>query len=133
TSARSYLGVPILVGDEAIGVVSVQSIDEEGRFGEADARLLSTIASNVGTAIQNAQLYRESQRRALETAELAQVGREISATLDLDGLLERITLRAKDLLEVRTSGVFLADADGQVFQALSVIGENAEEIGRAHV
>jgi len=128
TVAKSYLGVPMLVGDRAIGVVSVQSIDEEGRFGEADARLLSTIASNVGTAIQNAQLYRESQRRALETAELAQVGREISATLDLDGLLERITLRAKDLLEVRTSGVFLADADGQVFQALSVIGENAEEL-----
>src|SRR6185295_14195290 len=128
TVAKSYLGVPIVVRDESIGVVSVQSIDEEGRFGEADTRLLSTIASNVGTAIRNAQLYRESQRRALETAELAEVGREISATLDLDGLLERITLRAKDLLEVRTSGVFLADADGQVFRALSVIGENAEEL-----
>ena len=128
TVAKSYLGVPILVGDEAIGVVSVQSIDEEGRFGEADTRLLSTIASNVGTAIRNAQLYRESQRRALETAELAQVGREISATLDLDGLLERIAVRAKDLLEVRTSGVFLADAEGQTFHAISVIGENAEEL-----
>ena len=56
--------MPILVGDEAIGAISVQSIDEEGRFGEADVRLLSTIASNIGAAIQNAQLYRESQRRA---------------------------------------------------------------------
>ncbi len=128
TSARSYLGVPILVGDEAIGAVSVQSIEEEGRFGDADTRLLSTIASNVGTAIRNAQLYRESQRRALETAELAEVGREISATLDLEGLLERITARAKELLEVRTSGVFLADPDGQTFRAISVIGANAEEL-----
>jgi len=128
TVAKSYLGVPILVGDEAIGVVSIQSIDEEGRFGDADARLLSTIASNVGTAIRNAQLYRESQRRALETAELAEVGREISATLDLEGLLERITVRAKELLEVRTSGVFLADPDGQTFRAISVVGENAEEL-----
>src|SRR5204862_7629573 len=107
TVAKSYLGVPIVVGDDAIGVVSVQSIDEEGRFGDADIRLLSTIASNVGSAIRNAQLYRESQRRALETAELAEVGREISATLDLDGLLTRITARARELLEVETSGVFL--------------------------
>jgi signal transduction histidine kinase/DNA-binding response OmpR family regulator len=128
TNAKSYLGVPILVGDEAIGVVSVQSIDEEGRFGEADTRLLSTIASNVGTAIRNAQLYRESQRRARETAELAEVGREISATLDLDGLLERIASRARDLLEVRTSGVFLADPDGKVFRAIAVIGDNAAEL-----
>jgi signal transduction histidine kinase len=118
----------MLVGDRAIGVVSVQSIDEEGRFGEADTRLLSTIASNVGTAIRNAQLYRESQRRAMETAELAEVGREISATLDLEGLLERITVRARELLEVRTSGVFLAEPDGQVFQAISVVGDNAEEL-----
>jgi GAF domain-containing protein/CheY-like chemotaxis protein len=128
TVAKSYLGVPIVVGDEAIGVVSVQSIDEEGRFGEAETRLLSTIASNVGTAIRNAQLYRESQRRALETAELAEVGREISATLDLDGLLGRITERAKELLEVATCGVFLADPDGQTFRAISVVGRNADEL-----
>ena len=128
TSVKSYLGVPILVGDDAIGAVSVQSIAEEGRFGESDARLLTTIASNVGTAIRNAQLYRESQRRALETAELAEVGREISATLDLGGLLERITARAKELLEVETSGVFLAEPGGQSFRALSVVGVNAEQL-----
>ena len=128
TSVKSYLGVPILIGDEAIGAVSVQSIDEEGRFGESESRLLSTIASNVGTAIRNAQLYRESQRRARETAELAEVGREISATLDLDGLLERITARAQELLEVETSGVFLAEPDGKTFRAISVVGVNAEEL-----
>ena len=128
TAVRSYLGVPILVGDEAIGAVSVQSIDEAGRFGAADTRLLSTIASNVGTAIRNAQLYREAQRRAKEMAELAEVGREISATLDSEGLLQRIAERARDLLAVRTSGVFLAEPDGQTFRAITVLGANAEEL-----
>ena len=74
--------------------------------------------SNVGTAIRNAQLYREAQRRATEMAELAEVGREISATLDLDGLLERIAERAQELLEVDTSAVFLAEPDGQAFRAI---------------
>jgi PAS domain S-box-containing protein len=63
TSVRSYLGVPILVADSAIGVISVQSIDEEGRFGEADSRLLATIAANVGVAIQNARLFSEVERQ----------------------------------------------------------------------
>ncbi len=128
TSARSYLGVPILVGDQAIGVVSVQSIDEAGRFGEADTRLLSTIAANVGTAIRNAQLYRESQGRAREMAALAEMGREISATLDLQGLLQRIAERARTLLEAGSSAVFLPEPDGQSFRAIAAVGDIADEI-----
>jgi PAS domain S-box-containing protein len=62
----SYLGVPIVVGGKAVGVLSVQSTTREDRFDQDDARLLSTIASNVGTALHNAQLYsaaQEMQRR----------------------------------------------------------------------
>ncbi len=56
--AASYLGVPIAVGDTAIGVISVQSTTQRGRFGPDDLRLLTTIAANVGVAIQNAEAYR---------------------------------------------------------------------------
>ncbi|HYF11279.1 MAG TPA: GAF domain-containing protein, partial [Actinomycetota bacterium] len=66
TPVKSYLGVPIIVGSDAIGVISVQSTTQEGRFGPSDTRLLSTIGANVGAAIQNAQLYVETQRRAIE-------------------------------------------------------------------
>lgn len=68
--AKSFLGVPITMGQEAIGAISVQCIDQEGRFSESDARLLSTIAANVGAAIQNARLFEEIQE-AKEVAEQA--------------------------------------------------------------
>jgi GAF domain-containing protein/DNA-binding response OmpR family regulator len=128
TAVKSYLGVPILVADEAIGVVSVQSIDEEGRFGDSDARILATIASNVGTAIQNARLYRETARRARETAALNEVGREISATLDQEAVLQRIAERALELLEATTSAVFLPEPDGRTFRAITAVGELADVI-----
>jgi PAS domain S-box-containing protein len=57
--ARSYLGVPIFVSGEAIGVVSVQSTTREDLFTENDQHLLSTIAANVGVALQNAHLFDE--------------------------------------------------------------------------
>jgi signal transduction histidine kinase len=57
--AASYLGVPIPAGDENIGVISVQSTTEENRFNEDSLRLLSTIAANVGVAMQNADSYRK--------------------------------------------------------------------------
>ena len=63
TPSLSFLGVPILVGEKAIGVLSVQSVEEEGRFGEGDVRLLATIAANVGVGIQNARLFAEVERQ----------------------------------------------------------------------
>ena len=93
TPASSYLGVPIVAGDEAIGVISVQDTAQIGRFGEADQRLLATLAANVGIAIQNARLYRDAQRQAAEMTALAEVAAEISAMLDPASVLERIAER----------------------------------------
>jgi signal transduction histidine kinase/DNA-binding response OmpR family regulator len=72
-STASYLGVPIPSGGQMIGVISVQSTDQEGRFTEADQRLLSTIASAVGVAFHNANLYEEAShaRAAAEQADAA--------------------------------------------------------------
>ncbi len=66
----SYLGVPIIVSGKAVGVLSVQSTSMEDIFDDADARLLGTIASAVGTALNNAQLYTEA-RKARVAAEQA--------------------------------------------------------------
>ena len=68
--ASSYLGVPIFGGGQAIGVISVQSLADEGKFNEDDVRLLNTIAANVGAAIRNAQLLSET-KKAREIAEEA--------------------------------------------------------------
>ena len=87
TPSLSYLGVPILVGDTAIGVLSVQSTREEGRFGEADAGLLATIAASVGAAIQNARLF-EAQREAKQYFEaLVEISPVAVVEMDTDELV----------------------------------------------
>ncbi len=128
TVAKSYLGVPILVGDRAIGAISVQSTTQEGRFGGSDARLLSTIAANVGVAIQNARLYREAHRRGNEMAALAEVGQEISATLDVQAVLRQIGERVQSLLEADSSALFLAEPDGHTMRAILALGRIADAI-----
>jgi PAS domain S-box-containing protein len=84
TPSLSYLGVPILVGNKAIGVISVQSIEEEGRFGEADSRLLATIAANVGVAIQNARLFAEVERQREYSASLIEISPAAVIVMDAD-------------------------------------------------
>jgi PAS domain S-box-containing protein len=126
--ALSYLGVPIISNKQAIGVISVQSVEQEGLFDEDDMRLLTTLASNVGVAIEKARLLDETQRRARESAAIAEVGREISATLDLSTVLERIAAHALELLKCDTSAVYLPDETGKNFRAIAAIGEVANEI-----
>jgi PAS domain S-box-containing protein len=88
TPARSYLGVPILVGEHAIGVISVQSMHEEGRFGDADVGLLATIAASVGAAIQNARLFDAQRRQKQHFESLVEVSPVAIVVMDAD---ERVT------------------------------------------
>ncbi len=126
TPAKSWLGVPIMAGDRAIGVISIQSTTHTGRFDPSDERLLTTIAANVGVAVQNAGLYDETRRRAEEMAALAEVGREISATLELSVVLELVAERAKTLLNADTSAVFLPESGGERLRAIVALGTTAE-------
>ncbi|MCU7549605.1 GAF domain-containing protein [Chitinophagaceae bacterium LB-8] len=64
--AASYLGVPVPVGDEIIGVLSVQSTQQENWFNEKDQRLLNTIAAHVGVALRKARLFEEVKQANLE-------------------------------------------------------------------
>jgi PAS domain S-box-containing protein len=68
--ARSYLGVPIFVSGEPVGVISVQSTEREGVFKLNDKHLLNTLAANVSAALHSARLFDEAQaaRAAAEHA-----------------------------------------------------------------
>src|SRR6185295_18544564 len=73
---ESWLGVPILAGDAAIGLV-VFGDYRPNLFTEGDERLVSTVASSMGVALENARLFAETKRLLAETdaraAELALV------------------------------------------------------------
>ena len=124
----SYLGVPIKSGRESIGVLSVQSTQQEGMFNEDSLRLLTTIAANAGAAIHTAQLHAETQRRAQEMATLAEIGNDIAATRELEPVLEKIAAHAKSILRVRDIAMYLREGDTDTFRTSVALGTYTEEI-----
>jgi GAF domain-containing protein len=72
---KSLLFVPLLTGNEIKGYVSIQNVDVENAFTDADVRLLETLANSMSVALENARLFDETNRLLKETeqrtAELA--------------------------------------------------------------
>jgi GAF domain-containing protein len=57
---RSEAALPLLAGEEVLGVLDVQSTEQEA-FSEADVTVLQTLADQVAIAISNARLVRRVQ------------------------------------------------------------------------
>ena len=76
---KSAIFIPMIVGEAAIGVISLQNNDQENAFTDADVRLLTTLANSMGIALENARLWEQEKlyRKALQRE--LEIGREIQA------------------------------------------------------
>jgi len=101
---------------------------EERTWGTEEQMLVKQVADQLSLALENARLFQEAQRRAKEMTALAEVAREISATLELQGVLERIAHQAMEILNAMTSAVYVPDPDLKTLIAISAIGAEADEI-----
>src|SRR5438552_4382022 len=69
----SAVFVPLARGGEVTGVISLQNGDREDAFSESDVRVLSTLASSLAVALENARLFDETKRLLAETDQRAAV------------------------------------------------------------
>ena len=63
---KTWLGVPMLVGNEARGVVSLQNLDIENAFSASDIELLMTLTNSMSQSLENARLFNETQRLLIQ-------------------------------------------------------------------
>lgn len=125
---ESLMSSPLILRGKTIGVINAWRLQEKGLFNESELNFLSGIAHQVSICIESGRLFHETNRQAQEAAAIAEVGRDISATLQLDVVLERIASYAMNLLHAETSAVYLTNATASMLQAIAVLGIDAEAI-----
>ncbi len=90
---NSLMDVPLVVGDRSLGEMMVGS-RRENAFSETDLQVLSTVASQLASAIERARLYdatdQNLQRRVEQLTALTRVGRELNQTLDHERILRLV-------------------------------------------
>src|SRR6266498_2465214 len=64
---KSSIEVPVISSGKVLGGIGIDNFERENAFGESELRLLTTIAASLGTALENARLFDETQRLLKET------------------------------------------------------------------
>lgn len=124
---RGWIGAPLVVRDRGVGVLNVDS-RRPGAYGPREAEVVSAFADHAATAVANAQLFDESQRRVRAMVALAETARVVTATLDLDDVLRRILTQTMASMQVEAASLALLDrATGELEFRLAE-GMGAEQV-----
>ena len=120
---KSAVFVPLIAGDEAKGVITLQNMEQENAFSESDINLLSTIASSMSVALENARLFDETQRLLKETeqrnAELAiinSVQEGLSSKLDMQAIYELVGDKMQEIFDAQSLLIVAFDHANELAQ-----------------
>ena len=136
---KSQLMVPLLVGDDAIGMLTLADLEREQAFDDDDVRLLETLAGSASAALENARLFDETQRllketkqRAAELAIVNSVQEGLASKLDMQAIHDLVGDRIRDIFDAQSVllATFDHGRDVEIFNYAYEKGRRVEAIER---
>jgi PAS domain S-box-containing protein len=119
TGILRLLSVPILSGDDLLGVLAVRARTDELATDENRALVMS-LAARAAVALQNARSYADAVRRAGRLRDLVAVSRAISASLDAGDVMTGIAQAAAGLRPGALSAVHIFTDDRATLRTMAV-------------
>jgi serine phosphatase RsbU (regulator of sigma subunit)/putative methionine-R-sulfoxide reductase with GAF domain len=134
---QSEMAVPIIFGEEVLGVLDVQS-DEMNAFDEDDRSIFEALADTVAVAIRNATLYHSEKWRRQVAESLREVAGLLSANIATNQVLDAILTEVEKILPCDVSAIWLLDdpdkpgnQDDPHLTLAAVHGVDAEKVVKA--
>ncbi len=104
--ARAWMSVPLIVGQEFLGTLTLASLNE-GEYQKEDLDLLRLLGDQAAVAVHNALLYQMEQHRANELNGLAQLAQAFSSARDAQTLFTNLVQSIAPLVAVEILGFLL--------------------------
>ena len=94
---KSWLGVPIVVGDKVIGSIALENPEHENAYSDSDVRLLQTLANSMSVALKNARgltrlsgcFLKETEHKAAELEIINSVQEGLASKLEMQAIYDR--------------------------------------------
>lgn len=124
TQIRGWIGAPLIVREHAVGILNVDS-HRAAAYGQPEVDVVSAFADVAATAVANATLFAESQRQVRALAALSETARVVTASLNLDEVLERILTQTIQTLNVEAASLAILDEATDELEFRIARGEQA--------
>ena len=117
--SKSGVSIPVISSDRVLGAIQMENYERENAYGESELRLLTTIAASLGTALENARLFDEVQRKNIEITEALEQQTATSEILsvmassptDIRPVLESVAQSAARLCDLEDASIYQVDSD----------------------
>jgi signal transduction histidine kinase len=127
-AGRAWMGVPLMAGDRAFGVVSVSTFDPDVRYTDEHLQVFRAVADQTANILEKNRLYHEMEQRAQQLATLNEVGRTITSTLELRPALNLIMEKAVEILNAEAGSLLLVDPETGALIFEVTLGPTAGDI-----
>jgi diguanylate cyclase (GGDEF)-like protein/PAS domain S-box-containing protein len=87
---KSVMVAPLMVRGEVIGTLAAVNLRDDAIFTKEDMALVEQLAAQAAIAIENAQLYEETQRQSERLAQTLTLSEMLHGGLELEQVLEQI-------------------------------------------
>jgi diguanylate cyclase (GGDEF)-like protein len=124
---RSVVAAPLIHNGQILGVISAQSYRPQA-YAPPDLEILEAIADVAAVALANSRAVVELERQRQESGQLEEIGRALTASLELGEVLHRIVSATRELVSADGSAVWLLRPDGMAEIAMSA-GDSGLPVG----
>ena len=128
--AKSWLGIPLIVNEKAVGSIILQDLKQENSFDDFALQTLASIAQQVAGFVYAAGIIDDMQRQLLQVQTASEIAREISSALNLDELLLKAVNLIHDRFNFYHASIFLIDPGENVAIIREATGEAGVQLKR---
>ncbi|MCZ6538358.1 MAG: ATP-binding protein [Chloroflexi bacterium] len=114
--------VPMIAAGSLAGLLTGGRKLVGSGFLDEDLEFLKMAAGQAAVAARNASLYADARKEVSERSALAELGRVVSSTLDIETVFERCAEQVRTLLPADRIAIALADDEGETFEYTYVSG-----------
>jgi signal transduction histidine kinase len=129
-SYSSLLWAQLVITDKTLGGILLGYRATNSRFSATEVRRMAALVGQVAAALNNAQVLEQTRVYSRHLEELNAITREISSSLDVETVLERILNSACDLLEAVAGTLFLVEGPERELVFRVVKGSQEKLLGR---
>ncbi|MCH7739053.1 MAG: GAF domain-containing protein [Chloroflexi bacterium] len=133
TNAGARLLIPLAVKGSLTGMIFVGPKLVGSGYTTEDIKFLKTAADQAATSLENSRLYAAAKREARERTALAELGRVVNSTLDLENVFQRCEQQVQHLLSYDRFVITTVDHENGMLTDAFVHGTEVPGWGNGHV